>query len=442
MTINLQPIIQEFKVENKLALAGIGAVTTALAAVAATAALAITSTFKWAGELDSIQDVMGVSSKEAAALNFVLRKSGTETEKLTKGMVVLEKGLFKVDGTLDTAGEKLLDFGINALDVNGKMKDQATLISEISNKFNSLGSQTEKVNFLTETFGKSGADLIDVFDTLAKEGGIDKVQEKVEKLGLAIDPQKYEDFQRNVEEVKLAFLGMGMTVVDNLMPELRKLTDWWEADGLPMFIDMVKWLGVNTPIAIAGSKRAFEGMGETWKTHINPTLVELIRLWENLSVITEKLSPGVDGLAGKFTLLGATQRVAVGWAAFVNTSFEIVKTLVGGLNNLLEKGIGLWDRYRAASTNSSPNTIAAPSTFGSTLGSSKSGVKGRAVGGSVMPGQAYNINERNKQEIFTPNTTGRIDNKLQVETSFSRSDIILLGKTMARALAPQLQKAM
>jgi hypothetical protein len=183
-------------------------------------------------------------------------------------------------------------------------------------------------------------------------------------------------------------------------------------------------------------------MGETWKTHINPTLVELIRLWENLSVITEKLSPGVDGLAGKFTLLGATQRVAVGWAAFVNTSFEIVKTLVGGLNNLLEKGIGLWDRYRAASTNSSPNTIAAPSTFGSTLGSSKSGVKGRAVGGSVMPGQAYNINERNKQEIFTPNTTGRIDNKLQVETSFSRSDIILLGKTMARALAPQLQKAM
>src|SRR6185503_20586781 len=111
------------------------------------------------------------TDKTAAALNFTLRKSGTNTEALTKGMTILSKGLVKADGSLDTTGKSLKAWGIDVLDANGMLKDQTTLIGEISDKYASFGTQQEKVNFLTETFGRSGAELIYFFDTLAADGG-------------------------------------------------------------------------------------------------------------------------------------------------------------------------------------------------------------------------------------------------------------------------------
>ncbi len=148
-------------------------------------------------------------------------------------------------------GKKLAEFGINAFDVNGKVKDQATLFKEISDKYNALGTQTERVNLLTEIFGKSGAGLIDVFDTIAGEGGLAKTTEKVTKFGLAIDPDKYEKFQRNLEEIKLAGLGLAVSVVDQLMPAVQSFTRWWETQGLADTQAMVKWLGTNVPLPLS-----------------------------------------------------------------------------------------------------------------------------------------------------------------------------------------------
>ena len=197
----------------------------AVAALVAGMGLAIKATFKWADELDSLQDVMGVSNETAAAFNFILRKSGVSTETLTKATVILSKGLVKADGSLDATGKSLKTWGINVLDANGMLKDQTTLIGEISDKYASFGTQQEKVNFLTETFGRSGAELIDFFDTLAADGGIDVVAEKVERLGLAIDPNRYEQFNRNLEELKLVGLGLAVGFTEKVMPAIEKFLE-------------------------------------------------------------------------------------------------------------------------------------------------------------------------------------------------------------------------
>jgi hypothetical protein len=170
---------------------------------------------------------MGVTDKTAAALNFTLRKSGTATDVLTRGMTILEKGLVKADGTLDTTGKALKTWGINVLDVNGKLKDQGVLINDISERYSQFSTQQEKVNFLTEVFGKSGANLIDFFDTLAQEGGIDAVTKKVEAFGLAIDPNRYEQFSRSLEELKLIGLGLAVQFTEKVMPVLEKFLGWF-----------------------------------------------------------------------------------------------------------------------------------------------------------------------------------------------------------------------
>ena len=276
--------------------------------------------------MDSLQDITGITNKQAAALNFTLHKSGVEVDKLNTGMTILGKELITANGELDTSGKKLAEFGINALDVNGNLKDQASLFTEISNKYNSLGTQTERVNLLTEIFGKSGAGLIDVFDTLANEGGLDKVTEKVEKLGLVIDPAKYEKFQRNLEEIKLAGLGLAITFVDWLMPALEKANTWWEQKGLPAFMAMRKWMAENLPPAVATVKKVFDQLGITWNTTIKPAADQLIRTYELLVQIGERLSPSTEGVAGKFTFLGAAIRVVVGLGAAVAGALQIMET--------------------------------------------------------------------------------------------------------------------
>jgi len=115
---------------------------------------------------------------------------------------------------------------VGVMDANGNVKDQATLMQDIAKKYQTFGSATERVDFLTNIFGKSGAGLVDVFDTLAQEGGIDKVSDKVKQLGLDIDPDQYEQFTRSLQELKLAGTGLAVQFTNALMPSFEKVLKW------------------------------------------------------------------------------------------------------------------------------------------------------------------------------------------------------------------------
>lgn len=414
---------------SKAITAGIAGVTTAILAVGSAIATSITKTVEWANELDSLQDITGVTNEEATALNFVLHKSGIETETFTKGMVVLEKELITATGELDTIGQALLNYGINALDTNGKLKDQSQLINEVSQKYNSFNTQQERVNFLTEVFGRSGAELIDFFDVLANEGGLDQTTQKVKELGLVIDPEKYIEFQQNLEEVRLAGLGLAITFVDNLMPAFRDLNDWWRKDGLQTFQEMVKWIGENTPKAVNDVKEAFESASTTYETRILPVLKEMNELYQTYNAIAERLSPSTDKVASKFTLLGIVQREAVAIAVIMNGAMKAIERTLEAINKILMTGIALWDRYRGISS----NNISVPTT------SSSSG--GRASGGPVIAGQSYNVAEFYQPEIFTPSKSGRID-KLdnQPKEVIARLDEERLIRILTSVLQQNLQE--
>ena len=227
----LEKLVLPLEVAGNVFNTGLKAATAGVAALVGAMGVAVKATFDWAQELDSIQDIIGGTNEQAAAMNFTLRKSGVDTAKLTSGLTIMSKGLVKADGTLDTVGRDLKDFGINVLDVNGGVKDQNKLIAEISDKYNSLGTQQERVNLLTKTFGRSGAELIDFFDTLAAEGGIDAVTSKVERLGLVIDPGRYEQFTRSLEELKLVGLGLAVGFTEKVMPAFERFLEIVTGEG-------------------------------------------------------------------------------------------------------------------------------------------------------------------------------------------------------------------
>lgn len=448
MGIKLQGLETDLKVNTdswnagfKGAIAGAATLIAGVAALGAGIKKMVDVTFEWAGEMDSIQDIVGGTSEEAAALNFVLHKSGVETEKFTAGMVILEKGLVDANGELDTSGKKLAQFGINVLDANGKVKDQAQLIKEISNKYNSFSTQQERVNFLTEVFGKSGAGLIDVFDTLASEGGLDATTDKVKKFGLAIEPAKYEKFQRNLEEIKLAGLGLAITVVDNLMPAVEGFTDWWQADGLPATTAMVRWLSTNIPAAVNNTRNTWTLLTGYLKTNANPVMAEVGRLSDNVGRMMNLLGIHVDTTKAKWNVLMIAMSPAIVFLHNLKAQLNSLADILERMNNFLERGISFWERLRDVVTSFSIPSISLPDLGGGDasaggLGSASGGKKGggggkkRATGGAVLAGQSYMVHEG---EIFTPNKNGTVDKPRDMDmtalvNALSERDNILVKK--------------
>lgn len=187
---------------------------------------AVEQTFEWANGMDHLGDVTGMTADQTAAWSFVAQKAGVDVDSLANSTVILTKGLFDSEGQLSSTGKALEDFGISLTDADGNVRDSSALMKDVAAKYAEFGTQAERVEFLTNLFGRSGADLIDVFDVLAQEGGIDAVEQKVKDLGLAIDPDTYEQFTRNLEELKLAGQGLAVQFVNGLMPAAERVLEW------------------------------------------------------------------------------------------------------------------------------------------------------------------------------------------------------------------------
>jgi hypothetical protein len=341
--VNLEKLVLPLEVADSAFNAGLKVAAAGVGAIVGAMGLAIKATFNWADELDKIGDIMGVTDKEAAALNFTLRKSGVATETLTKGMTILSKGLVKADGTLDTTGKSLKTWGINVLDANGGLKDQTTLLDEISDKYNTFGTQQEKINFLTEVFGRNGAEMIDFFDTLAGEGGLDAVSKKVEALGLAIDPDRYEQFNRNLEELKMIGLGLAVAFTENVMPLLEKFLGWiGEAAQSQEWADFKAGFNEFTSeIATAIS----EGDWETVKNLI----------FEKLNLFDDWIAEKLDAMdwTGAGTSFGlALDKIMDNGVGQVNVP-DSLQSLLDGINEFFLSATGAdqfggWETYFAA----------------------------------------------------------------------------------------------
>lgn len=472
--MELEALVLPLKTDNMSFKAGVAAAAAGVVGLVGAMGVAIKATFDWADDLDKLGDVLGVTNKQAAALAFVARKSGVGVETLAKANVILEKGLVKTDGTLDVTGKKLAEFGINVKGANGNLKDQVALTDEISRKYASFSTQQERINFLTEIYGKNGAQLVDFFDTLAQEGGIDKVQAKVEALGLAIDPNRYEQFNRNLEELKMIGLSLAVAFTENVMPILEKFLGWlgdkapqaveaFKKGGLSGLADwIVKEIGnLDTQIAAKLDNVKWDTLGTKFGDWVDRQLENAFQSGNN-NLLPKFVVSLTNGLQEAFlhAALGANPEAA--WAAFfdnvhregdskVRTFFidweltwsSAIRTFfsnlvtgaqsatsrffvnwevswTNGLRRIWNDFIAWLDKINRAIAGvpfiGSGWTLPMQTVYqasGGTMGSTGNGGKQRrATGGPVVAGQSYWVGEF-KPEVFTPNQSGRIDNAKQ-----------------------------
>lgn len=398
---------------------------------------AVARTQEWAEGLDQLGDVTGMSTDKLAAWSFVAKKAGVEIDTLSNATVIMSKGLLDSAGELSATGKALEDFGIAVQDVDGNVRSQSDLMNDIAGKYAEFGTQTERVDFLTNVFGRSGAQLIDVFDTLAKEGGIDAVRSKVEGLGLVLDPNQYEDFQRNLSEVQLTFTGLANAFTGPLLFGAEKLlgtfTTWLQS---PWVADAIKSIGENfgTFIDIIANfaesgdwNRLATDLGTFIQgltgINVQPFINELLRIsdwvvnegipkWNefvtntktglaDFSVSSQTETTAIKGhfldllnaIGDRFNIVfGDGKTLIIDWKQIGITALQAIDIILVGLtktweffNNGLEKTINLLSVIAGASNVSAPSGYTAYPGYGSAFSGSSGGFSPdeRAAGGSA-----------------------------------------------------------
>lgn len=312
----LEKLVIPIGFDTGLLMAGIDAITGLITG-------AVDRTREWAEGMDALGDATGMSEDKLAAWSYVAEKAGVEVETLSSATVIMAKGLLDSSGELSTTGKALQDFGVSVLDAGGKVRDQSDLMNDIGKKYAEFGTQTERIDFLTNVFGRSGAKLVDVFDTMAQEGGIDKVKEKVKSLGLVLDPTQYEDFQRNLNEVDLTFTGLANAFTGPLLPAAESLlgtfTKWLQS---PWVADGIKNIGEKIGTLTSDIAKAFEtGDWSNLLPKLDP--VALTQDFEDWIA-----SVDVTGLSGQFAIKMAQVDWEGGTRAALDSAVNILQALL------------------------------------------------------------------------------------------------------------------
>lgn len=418
----LEKLVIPIGFDTGMLMAGIDAITGLVTG-------AVDRTREWTEGMDALGDVTGMSEDKLAAWSFVAKKAGVEISDLSSATTIMAKGLLDSTGELSTTGKALQDFGIDVLDAGGNVRDQSVLMDEIGKKYAEFGTQTERVDFLTNIFGRSGAKLVDVFDTMANEGGIDQVKKKVEALGLVLDPTQYEEFQRNLNEVDLTFTGLANAFTGPLLPGASSLLEtfikWiqspWIADGIANIGEKLGTLASDIATGIdTGNWDAFfsdfedftgidlkplmDKLGEVSDWAINEGIPSWNAFIENTktgladfsassqtetSAIKQHWQELLDAIGERFGIVfGDGKGIVLDWKQIGITALQAVDLILVGLtktweffNGVLQNTINLLSVISGKSSVSAPSGYMAYPAYGQAFSTSKP--KGKASGGSA-----------------------------------------------------------
>ena len=125
---------------------------------------AIKNTGEWAGHVDDLSKKLGISREAVQRFDFAAQQSGSSIDQIGQAMTLLSKNLVEGDGAVVPALERL---GLSLQDLQQMSPDEA--FKQVAKAIGDLPSKTEQLATAQQLLGRSGADLIPVFQDLQKD---------------------------------------------------------------------------------------------------------------------------------------------------------------------------------------------------------------------------------------------------------------------------------
>ena len=204
------------------------AAAAAVAALAAAYATATKAAVEWGQAVNDIVDETGMADQEAARLLGTMNIVGVTAGEAAGALAKMAKSVdaaAKAQQAAARAGKDSEDvfskFGIAITDSSGQLLTYSEIMTNIQAVHGKMQDGLQKTALEMAIFGKAGYKMND-FLNLSKEQ-MAEYTNKIDKMGLSIkDSQKYEDFNKQLNEMSLALKGMAVTITGDSVPAIAQ----------------------------------------------------------------------------------------------------------------------------------------------------------------------------------------------------------------------------
>ena len=212
------------------------AVAAAVGAMAVSYAVAIKSAAAWGQAVNDIADETGMADAEAAKLLGTMNIVGLSAEDASGSLAKMAKTVATAKAAQDAANragreseDVFTKYGIAITDTGGNLLSYSDILANITTVHRSMRDGMEKTAMEMEIFGRSGYKLNDLLNMTGERSA--EIEAKLGKLGLTVgfNSQKFEDFNIQLNESKLALQSIANTITGDDVPAVSafvgKLTD-------------------------------------------------------------------------------------------------------------------------------------------------------------------------------------------------------------------------
>lgn len=302
-----------------LVVIAIGAVIAITKGLSAYIGEALTRTVEWGKENKKLATILGITSKEAAALNVAIDDSFTTTDaylgavnKLTKA-IAQHPDLFR-------------QIKVVLKESNGEYRNANEVMQDTLTAFSKMPDSLERNIAMQKAFGKSWQEVLPLLDVAQK---MENARKEVEEFGLATDPAELKKYREAMDDVNDVFDYLKIAVGVNLLPVI--------ADMLAVFGEVGK---DALPAIIEGIKDFAVGLNWAWG-EIKQMTLKLGALMSIFEIFTDamgqvdlahpidSMGKALDNAAKRLTNLYATWR-SESQATELETANRTVKIITAG----------------------------------------------------------------------------------------------------------------
>lgn len=204
------------------------AMALAAAAVAGALGVMVKGSINAADSMSKLSARTGVAIETLSQLAYAGKYADVPIETLGASMVKLTKTMADVAAGRGADIKTSFDaLGISVTNLDGTLRTADQTFFAISDAFAKMPDGATKTALAVQFFGRSGAELIPLLNT--GSAGLRAMAAESDRLGFTIDKTSgilAEQFNDNLEKVKLQFTGIVNKITIALLPALTRFSDW------------------------------------------------------------------------------------------------------------------------------------------------------------------------------------------------------------------------
>ena len=303
---------------SKMAVASLVAVGTASVAVGK-------KVFDLAGNVAEAGDAIeknsqkvGLSYESYQKWDYAMKIAGTSMADCTNGLKTLTNKFDSAMGGSKSAVETFNKLGLSMDDLKGKSREE--IFGKVVESLQNITDDTEKATIASKLFGKSGQNLLPLFNETTEE--TQKLLAEAEKYGMVMSDDAVDasaSFKDSLTKLKGTMTGVKNSVIGDLLPSITSLMDG--------FSDLV-----------AGN----DGANESIKTGISGMIASLTGMIPKVVQFITTMSQAVLESAPmliKALAQGLLDAIPTLAPVAVDVVLELSQTLVSMLPQLVDAGI-------------------------------------------------------------------------------------------------------